>query len=340
MNISISHILSIAAIVLTAASVTSCVKEEEFANSPEGNFEMLWKIMDEHYCFFEYKDIDWQAVHDNYARRITPDMPSKALFEVLGEMLAELQDGHVNLYAAHDVASYRKWYEDYPSNFNDSIADLYLGKTGEYQTASGLRYKAFSDNIGYIRYESFNDGIGEGNLSEGLNALASCDGLIIDVRNNGGGSLDNARRLASRFTEQRVLTGYIQHKTGPGHGDFSAPAPVWLEPSPYIRWQKPVIVLVNRHSYSATNDFVNMMRILPRVTIMGDKTGGGSGLPFSAELPNSWSVRFSASPTLDAGMQQIEFGIDPDVSINMTIDDIRDNRDTIIEAARAMLRQG
>ena len=83
-----------------------------------------------------------------------------------------------------------------------------------------------------------------------------------------------------------------------------------------------------------------MMRILPRVTIMGDKTGGGSGLPFSAELPNSWSVRFSASPTLDAGMQQIEFGIDPDVSINMTIDDIRDNRDTIIEAARAMLRQG
>ena len=189
---SISHILSIAAIVLTAASVTSCVKEEEFANSPEGNFEMLWKIMDEHYCFFEYKDIDWQAVHDNYARRITPDMPSKALFEVLGEMLAELQDGHVNLYAAHDVASYRKWYEDYPSNFNDSIADLYLGKTGEYQTASGLRYKAFSDNIGYIRYESFNDGIGEGNLSEVLNALAICDGLIIDVRNNGGGSLDNA----------------------------------------------------------------------------------------------------------------------------------------------------
>ena len=62
MNMSISHILSIAAIVLTAASVTSCVKEEEFANSPEGNFEMLWKIMDEHYCFFEYKDIGWQAV--------------------------------------------------------------------------------------------------------------------------------------------------------------------------------------------------------------------------------------------------------------------------------------
>lgn len=318
--------------------MSSCVKEEDFDNTPEGNFELLWKIIDEHYCFFSYKNIDWNQIHDEYAKRITPNMSSKSLFEVLGEMLAELQDGHVNLYAAHDIASYRKWYEDYPSNFNDSINQIYLGKTGEYKTAAGLKYKSFKDNVGYIRYESFSDGIGDGNISEVLSYLAICDGIIIDVRNNGGGNLDNAHKLASRFTNKRILTSYIMHKTGPGHNDFSDPEPIWLEPSQYIRWQKPVVVLTNRHSYSATNDFVNTMRLLPNVTIVGDKTGGGSGLPFSAELLNSWSVRFSASPILDTSKQHIEFGIEPDVKVNMTSEDIQKNKDTIIETARELIK--
>ena len=79
------------------------------------------------------------------------------------------------------------------------------------------------------------------------------------------------------------------------------------------------------------------MRLLPHVTIMGDRTGGGSGLPFSSELPNGWSVRFSASPQLSAEMEQIEFGIDPDVKLDMTDEDEDQGRDTLIEAARALL---
>ena len=90
--------------------------------------------------------------------------------------------------------------------------------------------------------------------------------------------MTNATRMAQRFTNEKVLTGYIQHKTGKGHSDFSDPTPIYVEPSNSIRWQKKVIVLTNRHSYSATNDFVNSMRCFPNVTLVGDKTGGGSGL--------------------------------------------------------------
>ena len=49
----------------------------------------------------------------------------------------------------------------------------------------------------------------------------------------------------------------------------------------------------------------------------GDKTGGGSGMPFTSELPNGWTVRFSASPHFNADMEQIEWGIEPDIKINM-----------------------
>ena len=201
-----------------------------------------------------------------------------------------------------------------------------------------MKYQVFEDNIAYIYCGSFQSGIGEGNLDEVLNKLAICDGLIIDVRNNSGGNLTTAEKLAARFTNEKVLVGYMSHKTGPGHNDFSTPKAVWLEPSlDRVRWQKQAVVLTNRRSFSATNDFVNRMKILPKVTIIGDKTGGGSGLPFSSELPNGWSVRFSASPMYDADMQHLEFGIDPDIKVNMSSEDMQRNVDTIIEAAREYL---
>lgn len=293
------YILIIWSILLTLLPLLNgCIREEEFDNTPQGNFEALWEIIDEQYCFLDYKQIDWDAIHDKYQPLITPGMSNDGLFEILGNMLAELKDGHVNLYSSSNMARYWDWYLDYPRNFNESIIEKYLGR--DYRIAGGAKYTILEDNIGYIYYGDFSSGIGNGNLDEILLYLSACNGLIIDVRNNGGGNLTNATRMAQRFTNEKVLTGYIQHKTGKGHSDFSDPTPIYVEPSNSIRWQKKVIVLTNRHSYSATNDFVNSMRCFPNVTLVGDKTGGGSGLPFSSELPNGWGVRFSASPHLDA----------------------------------------
>lgn len=319
-------------------ALSSCIKEDEFNDNPEGNFEALWKIIDEQYCFLDYKNIDWDAIHIQYKKRISSKMSSYALFEVLRDMLAELKDGHVNLYTPFDVARYWKWFEDYPANFSDSIQRNYLGT--DYKIASGLKYKILEDNIGYIYYGDFSSGIGEGNLDEVLSNLAICDGIIIDVRNNGGGTITNSSKLASRFTNEKVLSGYIQHKTGPGHNQFSSPLAIYLEPSDRIRWQKKVAVLTNRHAFSATNDFVNNMQSIESglITIIGDKTGGGSGLPFSSELPNGWSVRFSASPHLNKNKEQIEFGIDPDIKQDMTPEDFAKGKDSIIERAREFLK--
>jgi C-terminal processing protease CtpA/Prc len=96
-------------------------------------------------------------------------------------------------------------------------------------------------------------------------------------------------------------------------------------------------VLTNRQSYSSTNDFVGIMKAFSNVTLVGDRTGGGSGLPMSLELPNGWSVRFSSSPMYDADMQCNEFGIDPDVKVDITSEDYNRGVDTIIETARKLL---
>ena len=317
----------------------SCVDEVEHDNTPEGNFESLWQIIDEHYCFFDYKQheygLDWNAVYNKYKVRVSNHMTTVQLFEVLTDMLAELRDGHVNLNSSMDYGRYWMWHEAYPQNFSDSLQRRYLGT--DYKIAAGLKYRVLDDNIGYIRYESFLQGVGEGNLDECLSYLALCRGLIIDIRNNGGGDLTNAEKLAGRFVHEKTLVGYMQHKTGKGHNDFSSMEPRYLEPSSNIRWHKPVCVLTNRSVFSAANDFAVIMHALPMVKLVGDHTGGGSGMPMSSSLPNGWTVRFSACPMFDAQKQQTEFGIDPDVNVALTDEATAQGRDLIIETARELL---
>ena len=81
------------------------------------------------------------------------------------------------------------------------------------------------------------------------------------------------------------------------------------------------------------------MKQLPLITVIGDKTGGGSGLPFTSEMPNGWSIRFSASPMFDPEMNQLEFGIDPDIKVDISTEDYARGIDTIIEEACIFLKK-
>lgn len=327
-------------LLLSLVLVLSCRQGMEFDSSPRSNIEALWDIIDRRYCFLPYKaetiGLDWNRVREKYTAQVSPGMNSAQLFEVMSNMLAELQDGHVNLYYSADMSRYWSWHEDYPRNFDEDLRDRYLGK--DYKIAAGLKYRILDDNTGYVVYESFSSGIGDGNIDEVLYYLRSCNGLILDIRGNGGGMLTNAERLTSHFTNQRTLVGYTMHKTGPGHNDFSTPQPEYITPSTGIRWQKPVVLLTNRECYSSANVFVRNMKCLDNVTVLGDRTGGGGGLPFTSELPCGWAVRFSACPTMDAQMQHTEFGIEPHIHCALDSADQAKGIDTLIEKARTLLK--
>lgn len=321
----------------------ACVTQEVEDNTRRGNFEALWSTLDTHYCFFDEKatayGLDWTAVREKYSPAISEQMTNAQLFEVLANMTYELRDGHVNLYAAHNVARYDRWFDDYPMNQSDSLERRYLGRGQDYRQAAGLKYRVLDDNIGYLRCSSFELLFGDGNLQEIMRFLGTCDGLIVDVRSNGGGLLTAADKLASLFINDEVVGGYMSHKTGTGHSDFSTPEAIRIKPFVGLRWQKPVAILTNRRTFSAANSFVMYVKGLPGVTVIGDRTGGGAGMPFSSELPNGWSLRFSACPMYDRDLQSTEMGIDPDIKVDITPDDYARSVDTIIETARQTLQE-
>lgn len=327
---------SVIALILSAFSLTSCHSIDEPDANVTGIFETLWTTMDQRYCYFREKNIDWNEVGAHYRSQLSGVKNSRQLFELCSAMLNELKDGHTNLSTPFAVSYYRNWWADYPPNYNErNILDNYLHMN--YRTLGAVNYGMLVENIGYLHYSSFESSLGQGNIDYILAYFAPCKALIIDVRDNTGGELSNVENWVSPFLDQRTLVGYISHKTGPGHDDFSEPYAYYYNPPTqgHLSWHKPVIVLTNRRTFSAANNFVAIMKLLPMTTVVGATTGGGGGMPFSYELPNGWGLRFSAAPITDAMGQPTEFGIEPSkgCAVDITPDDELNGRDTILDFA-------
>ncbi len=318
-------------ILLIIPLLISCKSknEVEFSMDPVTNIEALWQIIDTKYCYVEQKGVDWNAIHDDYiakAKNIGSDQVK--LFDLCAQMLDTLHDGHVNLISYFDQSYNTTWYDAYPANFDTDLQKLYLK---DYRIGNGLYYcTILNDSIGYIYYPSFSNSVTS--LTWVLYYyFRNCCGVIIDVRNNGGGNMNNSFELAAPFFSENRVVGWWNHKTGPGHNEFSSMEKLVVDTIKHAayRWLRPVIVLTNRRSYSATNLFVNIMRYADNCTIIGGVTGGGGGMPMSYELPCGWIVRFSSVRMYDADKKDIEQGIKPDILVNMVSTD----KDDIIEKA-------
>ena len=322
-------------------SMSSCFREEYDLlrhATPTDNFNLLWKVVDESYCYFDYKNIRWDSIKTVYAPKVSNDMNDKALFDVCAAMLNELKDGHVNLYSDFNTSRYWDWYLDYPQNYNNTIVEReYLGK--DCLIAGGVRAKRIND-VGYLRYSSCMEQVTYANVRGVLEQLGDVKGLIIDARNNGGGALQYALEFAACFFSEKTVVGYLRYKEGPGHSEFSKFYPQYVKPDDPAAFSGKIVVLTNRLLFSAANEFVSAMKCLPNVTLMGDATGGGGGAPLSSELYNGWQLRTSRNPLFDLDKQHIEFGIAPNIRVDMDKDDEYNGFDTIIDSAISYLVGG
>jgi hypothetical protein len=330
-------------IVLTPSVIaTSCstfLLKKDVRNTPTNCFNLMWQNIDEHYSFFEYKKIDWQGVKKQYQPRINDTMSQDSLFKVLGDMLFELRDGHVNLANITDRTRNWEWKDSMPDNFNHHFLFRQYFKKDYHLTGSLPNQMILPDSIGLVRYSSFSYGISDSDLDHILYRFKDCKGIILDVRDNGGGAMSNVFKIMSRFVEAKTHVGYIYLKNGKAHNAFTKPQALYAIPAKKRpTFTKPVALLINRGSYSATTHLAAFMSLFPNVTLIGDKTGGGGGIPISADLPNGWQYRFSATyQTLPDGTQ-FEHGVDPDIAVTTGAKEELDSKDAIIEKAIEVIK--
>jgi Peptidase family S41/Tricorn protease C1 domain len=326
-------------LLLFLSSCSSLLFKSDMRNTPTNCFNAMWSTVDEHYSYFNDKHVNWDSVRTVYSRRIVDSMSQDSLYTVLSSMLHELKDGHVNLTTPYNRSRNWSWKDDFPDNYNSNFVYRNYMKR-DYHMTGALPNQYLNDSIGYMRYNSFSSGISEFDLDYVLERFKNAKGLVIDVRDNGGGSMANIFKLMNRFVDKKTLVGYTQKKNGKNHNDFSQKTPYYAEPvSKRPSFTKaPIVVITNRGCYSATTHFAGFMSVLPNVTLVGDNTGGGGGLPISSDLPNGWQYRFSATyQTLPDGFS-IEGGVPADVYASTGAKEELEGRDAIIEKAIEVIK--
>ena len=338
-------------ITTTIALLTSCEKiffDEEPSNNPNNNFEIFWEEFNNHYAQFEIRNIDWDSIYSEYKPLVKANTSSTELHKYLSEIVGFINDGHVNLYSPYGYAECNDCLEQYVgSRLINAEKYIVFGPSQEHGQIIEYR-DLVGKNIGFIILKSFT-GTGEGLdmideryyiIDEIIQKYSDKNGIIIDVRSNGGGNSVNAEIIASRFADKKRLFHRFYQKNGSKSNDFSDWYDRYIEPKGSKQFRKPVVVITSDLTFSSAEIFVMAMEVFPHVTIVGDTTGGGIGNPIYRELPNGWTYRLSTKVGATADGYIIEGkGIPPDYPIvNTTMDSINGN-DKMLEKAIEIIEQ-
>lgn len=338
-------ITAFAFLFLAFASCESALMEPSCDTGAVATFDYLWNKVDQQYAFFDVKGINWDSVYQVYRPQVYDYMDDEQLFQVCAAMLNTLRDGHTNLISSFNVSRndtvYYKMIAE--KNINTDVVSLnYL--TLNYQSTAGLSHNTIRDGrVAYVRYSSFTDDINEYTMSYLADTYRNCRGMIIDLRQNGGGSIANIPVLLSLFDNHGQELYRSQIKSGPGHEDFTEQSVAYATPTyimvPEYFHHKPVAVLIDRGSFSATSFFSICTMAYSNVKLFGDYSGGGLGLPNGGELPNGWTYRFSITRTYAIDGRNYENGVPPDVRVLLDPAATAQGLDNVIETAADWILQ-
>ncbi|MEP0766956.1 MAG: hypothetical protein HRF45_10510 [Fimbriimonadia bacterium] len=141
----------------------------------------------------------------------------------------------------------------------------------EFKTDKPLVVQKLDGNIGYLRVWSFMR-YSSKEVAAALETLKDTDGLILDLRLNGGGSVMWMSDLLSRFLPERTRVGAFLSK---GEGkDELIERPVVVGRSEKNRYKGKMVVLIDEGSASASEISAAALRETGRATLMGRKTAG------------------------------------------------------------------
>lgn len=181
--------------------------------------------------------------------------------------------------------------------------------------------KLLSDGVGYIKIKNFQQNTGK-DLEDRLEVLSKeaggkLKGLVLDLRNNPGGLLEQAIRVSDKF----LTSGDIVTTVGYGNK---------LREPKRARWsgtesELPVAVLVNQGSASASEIVAGALKNLDRAVVIGERTFGKGSVQVLYDFADNSALKLTIAQYLTPGGISIQNeGVVPDIGLkNVQIDDKR-----------------
>jgi carboxyl-terminal processing protease len=165
-----------------------------------------------------------------------------------------------------------------------------------------------SAGIGYIQVREFNEQVSQ-RIQRGIGELKGqgMTRLIVDLRQNPGGLLDEAVNVSSLFVPAKKPVVFIEHKGGQKET---------LESKGLGAWNGPLVLLVDEGSASASEIFSGAIKDLKLGTLVGTKTFGKGLVQTFYDLPDGAGIKLTTASYLTAGGNAIHGkGILPDIEI-------------------------
>ena len=186
-------------------------------------------------------------------------------------------------------------------------------------------------NIGYIQILSFISNSTPNEFLEALENTDSTKGLIIDIRGNTGGLLPNAVFVTNLFIPKGKIVSIVGRNNY--HYDIMAQ-------DNNVNIEKPVIILVDGASASASEIFSGAMKDYHRAKLLGTKTYGKGMVQKIISMPNETGINLTIAKYLTPKGKDInKQGINPDVILPLKREDIIERKDTQLETAKNMMEQ-
>lgn len=225
-------------------------------------------------------------------------------------------------------------------------ADLDLPDSLVQQQGFGQTYFEEMEKLSEVeQLQAEIDGI-SATMDRVMEDLRDMNGIVIDVRFNGGGIDDVGMEIVRRFNPERRL---VATKKARHEESYSPELPIYLEAAdePYT---KPVYILTSQQSGSATDIFVMCSLELDHTRRIGSHTMGATSDALQKDLPNGWEVYLSNEVYLDTQGRNYEgVGIPADLELNYPLDrqtffrsvanDLEQDKQTILHAITTLNKE-
>ncbi|MFB7473033.1 S41 family peptidase [Kitasatospora sp. NPDC056184] len=329
-------------------------------------FDRFWATFEENYPFFAAKGIDWRARGAQARATITPQTGTTALAEIIKGLLEPLGDAHTFLGRKAADGGYdlvfgglRPGTEEPTDQVREQAGRAVAAQLIAPEQPFGrgrLGVGELPGGIGYLRVSGFDEYVDDGSyqqqaaeLDKALDLVLAhpgrLNGLVIDLRLNGGGSDELGLRIASRLTDRPYQAYRKVARNDPADPTaFTRPQPVTVRPAAgATRYTGPVALLTAGSTVSAGETFTQAMAGRgPQVTRIGENTQGVFSdvmlKPLSDDLlvglPNEKFLTRDGS-TFDGP------GIPPDVRTPVfTAEELAGLKDSALTEARRLLAAG